>query len=298
MNNKLINIILVLLAGIGWGMIGIPVRALQQAGLSSFQVSATRCVLTAIALMVFLAIFKKDQLKINYKDLPIFLGTGILSITFFNVCYFFAISKASLSVAAILLYTAPAIVVFLSAIFLKQKITFKKIISVIVAFIGCAIVCLAQGEISLSFIGVIAGLGSGLGYALYSIFGTFALKKYSALTTITYTFIVASVTFLFANPKQVVVTVFSENKLIAQTVFLTMVATLLPYLLYTLALSKIKAENAAVIASTEPVCAALVGVVVFKEVLTIQVIIGLVFVLMAIVIGNISFKKFCKKVCK
>ena len=57
------------------------------------------------AILIFIK--DKNLFKIKLRDLWCFAGTGLLSIVFFNLCYFKEITITSLSVAAILLYTAP-----------------------------------------------------------------------------------------------------------------------------------------------------------------------------------------------
>ena len=105
---------LILLAGILWGSMGLFVRTLNSLGLASMGIVSLRAIVTAISMLVFLLIFDRSRLHIRLRDLWCFLGTGILSIIFFNYCYFSAIMLTSMSVAAVLLYTAPAIVMILS----------------------------------------------------------------------------------------------------------------------------------------------------------------------------------------
>ena len=106
--------ILILIAGVLWGSMGLFVRTLNAQGLASMEIVGLRATVTVVALFLFLLLFDRKLFKICWKDLWCFLGTGICSIVFFNFCYFKAITLTSLSVAAILLYTAPAIVMVLS----------------------------------------------------------------------------------------------------------------------------------------------------------------------------------------
>jgi len=55
-------------------------------------------------------------------------------------CYFTALNYASSSVVSVLLYTYPALVVIGSAIFLKEKITVQKVISLCLALIGAFVI--------------------------------------------------------------------------------------------------------------------------------------------------------------
>ena len=101
---------MVILAGILWGSMGIFVRKFEKCGLESLDIVAVRAIATTCILFFFLLFYNRSLLKIKFKDLWCFLGTGLLSIVFFNYCYFRAITMTSLSVAAVLLYTAPAFV--------------------------------------------------------------------------------------------------------------------------------------------------------------------------------------------
>ena len=91
-------------------------------------------------LLVYLLFFHRDMLRIHIKDLWCFIGTGVASITFFNYCYFKAVITTSLSVAAVLLYTAPAIVMILSAMLFGEALNIKKVVAIVMTFAGCVLV--------------------------------------------------------------------------------------------------------------------------------------------------------------
>lgn len=280
---------LVLLAGILWGMIGIFVRKLNQYGFASMDIVALRAVTTTLLLGIYLLIYDKEKLHIHMKDIWCFIGTGILSIVFFNYCYFKAITLASLSVAAILLYTAPAIVMILSAILFHEKITKLRLLSLILTFAGCVLVTgLASGTAELNPQGILAGLGAGLGYALYSIFSRYALDRgYQSITISFYTFLFAMLgTIPFAGYSEIVSICRQDMKIIGFCLLFGLVSTVLPYLAYTRGLQDLENSKASIIASIEPVTATLLGVIVYREHLSVAELIGVILVLGAIIINN------------
>lgn len=280
---------LVLLAGILWGTIGFFVRVLNTAGLSSMEIVMIRAVITTILLFVYLAITDKSLLKIRVKDIWCFLGTGICSIVFFNYCYFKTISMTSLSVAAVLLYTAPAIVMLLSVLLFHEKIRIRKIIALCMTFLGCIFVTGLVGVIdSLYLPGILVGLGAGLGYALYSIFGRFALERgYSSLTISFYTFLFAVIgTIPVCNFRHVFSVSMTDFKMLLFYIIFGLFSTVIPYIVYTLGLKEMENSRASIIASIEPVAATLLGVFVYHEMLTINEMIGV-----ALVIGSIILQK-------
>lgn len=281
--------ILILVAGILWGSMGLFVRTLNAQGLASMDIVGLRAVVTAVSMLLFLLIFDRKLFVIRLKDLWCFLGTGICSIVFFNFCYFKAITMTSLSVAAILLYTAPAIVMVLSYFLFREKLTKRKLLALAMTFAGCVLVTgilTEKGSVSPS--GILVGLGAGLGYALYSIFSRYALEKgYSSLTITFYTFLIAAVASCFLTDMGNVIRVAADGtgNLLFCLAF-GVLCTVAPYLTYTLGLQYVENGKASIIASIEPVTATLLGTVLFHEKLTVSGVCGVVLVLAALALCN------------
>lgn len=257
------------------------------------QVVSIRVLFSALVLIFYLLIKNRKLLKINFKDIPLFIGTGVGSIIFFNYCYFEAIEIiGGASIPALLLYTAPIFVMILSVIFFKEKITKKKLISLIMTFLGLILVTGAfSSSDKISIFALLLGLGSGLGYALYSIFGKFLVDKYSAITITTYTFVIATI---FSVPFSGVIQNFNlliSSKGILSALALAIISTVLPFLLYTKGLSGMETSKASILATVEPFVATIVGVVFFRETMTLYKIIGMLLVLLAIIILNMNKKE-------
>ena len=280
----------VLSAGTLWGVMGVFVRKLGTYGFSPLQIACLRILFGAVLFLLITAIFRRDLLKIQPRDVGLFLGMGLLSLLLFTVCYFTTISLASLSVAAILLYTSPIWVMLMSAVCFREKITRRKLLCAAMAFGGCVLVSGIGSAASLSPMVIVTGLLSAVGYGLYSIFGTFALRKYQPLTVTTYAFLFgAAGALLLCNPAQISRVICESGQpgrlvlLITVTAFVTAV---LPYLLYTVGLSRMRASAAAIMASIEPVVATTAGALVFGEALTVPAFAGIALVLGAIVVLN------------
>ena len=287
--NNALGDILIIIAGLFWGSMGIFVRHLNSLGFSSIQVACLRLVTAGILFALILLIKDPKGFKIKARDIPLFLALGIVSILFFSCCYFTAIRLMTMSTAAILLYTSPIWVMILAIIFLKEKITVQKIIALVLAFAGCVLVSGFGGKVTV--IGILVGLGSGLGYGLYSIFGTFALKKYTPFTVTCYTFLIAGAgSIVVSNPADLWAKISAvDNKLsLLGFVLLTSVVTaVIPFLLYTLGLNRTTAGKAAVLATVEPAAATLFGFFVMKETIGPVTICGIVLVFAAIIVLSI-----------
>ena len=285
--------IYVLLGAALWGIIGIFIDELYTAGFTALEIVMLRVVSAAIMLVAYLALKDISLLKIELKDALSFVGTGIFSIVFFNWAYFTAIEEVSLSVAVILLYTGPAFVVVLSRIFFGEPMTQRKVMALFLTLLGCALVVrlVPIGDEHISWYGFLVGLGSGFGYALYSIFGKHALKKYESLTVITYTFIFASIFMIPVGLPGMEISQLATARTWVMILGLGFFPTALAYLLYTTGLSMVESGRASITATIEPVVATLLGVFFFKEVLSSYQVIGMVLVLSAVIVIQLKKKK-------
>lgn len=280
-------VLCVLIAGCLWGCMGILVRTMNEGGFTSLEVTAFRSVITAVVLLVGLWIFDRKSLYIRMRDIWCFLGTGILSVVFFNVCYFSCMNYTALSTAAILLYTAPAFVVLMSAVLFRESITKKKLVALLIAFLGCAFVSGGFGG-GISTPGLLTGLGAGFGYALYSIFSRFAIKRgYSSFTITVYTFLFAFLgTIPFLDVKHTAECVVSAPEVLPFAALMAVITTVVAYLFYTKGLAGMENGKASIVASIEPVVASLVGFLLYKESMSPMGILGMVLVLGACVLMN------------
>ncbi len=266
LNRKTLAIISILIAAAFWGIIGIWNIQLIEMGLSPYSIVVVRNCGSLVVLLCIFFLRDPSVLVIDWKDLKYFFGTGIISVLLFTVCYFTCQKVVSVSVAAVLLYTAPAIVVILSAILWKEPITKNKCLALILTFFGSACVSgVFTGQLVASISGVLLGLGAGFFYALYSIFGRYALGKYKPMTVTVWTFIFAGAgSLVFVRPTELK-QVFSDVNGWGLVLGLVVVSTVLPYIFYTYGLSYMESGKASIMASLEPVVACLVGVLVFKE---------------------------------
>ncbi len=272
-----------------WGLIGVFVRALP--GFAPMQIVACRAWITALILVLFLLVTDPTRLKIRLQDCWCFIGTGIFSIVFFNYCYFTTIRLCSLSAAAILLYTAPSFVMLLSLFLFHEKLTRRKLCSLLLAFAGCVLVSGGGSALHISMTGILTGLGSGFGYALYSIFAKYALERYHPITVTAYTFLFAGVGVLpFAKLSEFPRLLAGAPGSVWYCLALGLFSSAIPYLLYTRGLKQVPAGKASIMASIEPVVATLAGIFLFHEPATPTGLLGVAAVFSSLIVLNLPTK--------
>ena len=291
MKNK--YVVYVIAAGTLWGFMGFFRRTLDTMCISAVGCIAVRCIFAAVLFGIAVAIKEPAAFKIKLRDIWMFLGSGILSLLVFGVCYFKAMDHMSLSAAAILLYTAPCFVILFSALLFKEKLTGQKLAAMVIAFLGCCLVSgIGSGETRITPIGIGLGLAAGVCYALYSIFSRFALNRgYSSLTINFYSCLLAAIGATVIGGTEYLTTITSSGGNFAFAFATGLVTCFFPYLLYTHGLEGLENGKASIMASVEPVVATIVGVVIYNEALTVMSTVGIVLVLAAIVLLNIKITK-------
>ena len=291
---KKLSVFFVLLAGTLWGMIGLFVRRYEEMGLNSLQIAAVRISLAAVMFALFVLIYRPRLFKIRLRHLWCFLGTGIVSVALFTYCYFTAIHLSDFSVAAVLLYTAPAFVMLFSLILFKEKMTLMKGISLVLAVLGCAMVTgFIGGEPKITLEGMFFGLGSGVCYALYSIFSRFALERgYEPFTVTAYTFLLAAVvTVALTDVRPVIDAVTADAGSVLFALLFALESCVLPYVFYTLGLKGVSASTAAIIATVEPVVATIVSAACGDEIGVPFGYIGVALVFLSVVLINVRVRR-------
>lgn len=267
-----------------WGLIGLFTRGLSALGLAPLEIVAVRLFGAALLLAVLALMRDRAAFLIRVRDIWLFLGTGIASFVFFNWCYFSCIEVSSLAAAAVLLYTAPSFVMVLSAALFHERLTRRKVLALAVTMAGCVLVTGALGTGGMSLAAILLGLGSGLGYALYSIFGRVALRRYRAGQVVLWTNICGGLAALaLVDVPSLAVRALSPAALTAEGL-LIVCSTILPLFLYTKGLERMETGRASIIATLEPVVATLVGVFAFAEALAPAQAAGIALVIGAVVL--------------
>ena len=269
-----------------WGIIGIWSRGLMAGGFSPWSIVVVRNFGSLLVLTVLFSLMGIPVWQVKGRDLKYFFGTGVVSVLLFTFCYFSCQQLCSLAVAAILLYTAPTFVVILSALLWKEAVTWQKGAALLLTLLGCSLVTgILSGSLLVTWQGVLLGLGAGFFYALYSIFGRYALERYQPLVVTYWTFVFCGlVSLLFARPAEL--SLLESPFMLGLSLGLVIFSTVLPYGLYTIGLARVQASQASIAASFEPVVAAVTGIFMFGEAMDLFTFMGIGCVIAGICVLN------------
>jgi drug/metabolite transporter, DME family len=268
-------------AAVLWGMIGPFSRLAFQEGIAPMEVAFWRALLTWF-LFGGHAILRRE-VRLYPKDIPYVLIFGVCGVSLFYYFYQMAVKQGGAALAAVLLYTAPAWVIVLSRIFLKESITPAKISAMVLTLIGISAISMSKGAGQdggpVSASAIVFGLSSGFCYSLYYIFGKHFTGRYSSYNLFLYVLPVGAlglIPWVAFSPK-------SPTAWMA-LISLAIICTYGANSCYYLGLKYLEAGRASITATLEPVVAAVVAYFWWGEVFTVQSYLGSAVILSAVVL--------------
>jgi drug/metabolite transporter (DMT)-like permease len=257
----------IITAAILWGLAGIFAKKII--GMSVQNIIFYRVAFAFLIILIILSI-SGNMDKIKLKDKKIYLVLFSILQVATMLMYFVSVLNASVSVAVLLLYTAPVYVTVFSPLFFKENPAGKELMALAVSIVGIIIIVdPAKLEFSYS-VGIAAGILSGISYAFEILTSKYIGQSYTGYTQAFWSFAIAVLILLPVGivPPGVVL----EN--IVYLVLLAIFPTILAVSLYFNGLKKVKASSASILALIEPVSAVILAVLILGERITIPILLG------------------------
>ncbi len=279
----------VMTAGILWGILGPFSKLAFSEGLQPMEVAFWRAVIAWIFFGGHAVITK--NVRVNKKDIPPLFLFGICGVTFFYGSYQMAIINGGAALSSVLLYTAPAWVAIMSYLFFKESITIIKLLALFMTIAGVAGISIGTGsgmlsDFKINTLALIYGLLAGFFYSLYYIFGKyFSKRNYTSPNLFLYMLPIGAlgllpwVTFTHKTPLAW-----------AALLCIAFLSTYAAYYFYYLGLKNLEASRASIVATIEPVVAAMVAFFWWDEYFTITGYIGSVLILIAVLVMILNNK--------
>lgn len=248
-----------------FGSIGILVREIP---LSSAQIALIRGIIGSLFLIVIgIMMKKKPSLKKIKRNITYLLLSGT-AIGFNWILLFEAYKNTSITNATLSYYLAPVIVVLLSPLILKERLTLKKVLCVLAAMLGMFLIVWTGGDGSFynkELLGIGFGLGAAILYAMVVILNKL-IKDLGGLET---TILQLSFATVILSPYVLLQGAPSFNLLDAKSIILLVLVGLLntgvAYLLYFSSIQKLESQTVAILSYIDPVSAVVMSAIFLGE---------------------------------
>jgi drug/metabolite transporter (DMT)-like permease len=275
---RITGILLIALSAAFFGTLAIFGRFLYAEGIDTFTMLFLRFGIAACVMMLIL-LLRKETFPRGKIVLQL-IGMGALGYAGQSFSYLTAIKYASAGLVALLLYLYPIFVFVLSVIVLREKVTWVKVIALILALLGTALtVDPAGGQLN----GILLAISAALIYSVYIIVGTNVMKHVSVVQSSVVIFGSAAIVYgllIMTNGAHFPTT--STGWLGIAGIVL--IATVIPVLAFLAGLERIGPTNAAMLSTLEPVVTVLLAGMIFGERLETIAILGGGLILVAVIL--------------
>ena len=274
-----------------FGTIGIFRRYIP---LSSSYLALLRGTIGMLFLLVITYVSGKrvDRQSVRSNLLPLLISGGILGFNW--ILLFEAYQYTTVATATLCYYMAPIIVLLLSPVLLKERLSMKQVFCILAALVGLALVSgitdirsIGAGE----WKGILVGLGAAVFYA-----GVILLnKKLQGISACDRTILQLGASSLILLPYTAFTGGFVCNEFsvsIAVTVLIVgVVHTGVAYALYFGSMNHLKAQTIALYSYIDPAAAVLLSAFVLKEGMSAAEMTGAVLVLGATLLSELPDKR-------
>ena len=282
--SKTVGILCAILSAVCYGTNPFGALPLYEEGVNTATVLAHRFGLAVVLLSVVMLI-KGISFKVTRHEFKVLFSLGILfaasSITYYQSFHFM-----DAGIASTILFVYPVMVAVIMALFFKERVTGMTVVAIVLSLIGIVLLYKGGAGASLSVIGIVLCILSSLAYAIYIVVVNQSSIKMSSFKVTFYAMLVCELTLIlysFTSP-ELYLHALPSARAWSFAVWLSIVPTILSLVFMTLAVNHVGATPTAILGALEPLTAVTIGVVVFGELLTPRLIVGILFILFAVML--------------
>lgn len=260
--------LLIVVAAALWGLIGVLSKGVLGAGVGALELAFWRAALAGGMFALHAGVARQHPPK--GRDVGAFALFSLVGVVLFYTSYTLSVQTGGVSLASILLYSAPAFVALAAWPLYGELPTPRKLLLLGGTLLGVVLVSRSSGAAeTVSGAALVWGLLAALSYSSYYLFGKWALARYSPVTIYAWVLpfgALGLLPFVTFSPKSPVVWLLLG--------LLALVSTYAAYGLYYTGLKRVPASRAVLVASIEPVVAAVLGALLFGERLGLWGVVG------------------------
>ena len=275
---------LAVLAATLWAINASIGETLMDRGLGWAPLSQLRVTGSFVLLAGALALFRRDLLRVERDQVRDLAFLGVFALAPVQATYFLAINRLEIGPAVTIQYLAPLVVLLWLRLWLGLRIAGGLWAAVALSVVGCFFVVRAYDAGSLDGLGVAVAFASTLTFAGYMVGSERAGRHHTPFTTLAYGFGFATLAWSVAQPWwNYPIDELDSGRDALLALGVVVVGTLLPFLAMVGALRYIPAPRAGIVATLEPVLAALFAWLLVGESLAALQVGGMALVVAAVV---------------
>lgn len=290
---------LVILATLSWGFMGMVCRKLATYGMTSMEISFLRLFFTTVIVLFVILLFKRSSFRIRKRDIGLLALMGITRCVT-DILIYQSQLMIPIGITTVLQNTAPYYIMMFSVFLFKEKIGFTKLMALVIGFSGCIFATGAlDGEKHLEILGIVCALGGGFFVSIYDVMSKYIPQKgYDNSTVLFWSFLCGTIFLTPAVNIPHLVGVMSINlEVVMYALVLVVVMSAVPCYMLILAMNVLEAGKTSILLLMEIVFSVCVGAIFYNELLNYVDLLGIALIMFsAILIScNVDLKKLIWK---
>ena len=250
-----------------WGCLSPVSKALLAIGLV-LPVALTTFRMVGAAIVFWIASFFMKKEHVNHRDLGLLFFASLLGVTFNQGSFIFGLAYTSPIDASIVTTTAPIITMIISAIYLKEPVTGKKVLGIFMGALGALILVISSnmGDVSAAGKNKIWGdllcLFAQICFSCYIVFFKDLVGRYSPVTIMKWMFTYASICFIpfsFSDVSAINYEVLPKEAYY-EIAYIVLLGTFVPYFLIPVGQKILRPTVASMYNYVQPIVAALLAI--------------------------------------
>ena len=234
--------------------------------------------------------------KVEKKDFPMLILCAVFGVAINQLCFFMGLKYTTPINASLIMTTTPILVLVISSILIKEKITFQKLIGIAFGAIGAIILISRGGTFSFQqsqLLGDTLILVNAISYGIYLVLAKKLMNRYNPITVVKWVFTFGFFMVLPFGWRDVMTiewSTFSSTIWVAFA-FVLIAATFFTYLFNAFALKIVSPSVTSIYIYLQPLLASMIALMMGKDELgLIKVLAGiLIFAGVFLVSKPISF---------
>lgn len=270
----------ILLTVLCWAFAANVAFALFAAGIQPLALAGTSAMIATFGLAVLHSFWERGQTRrMSLKQFAL----GLILVLLVAADYV-AVQQLPVAIAIVLLFTAPMLVVLWTALMARRIPPQSVLIALMLSILGVVLVSkLLESRLEqVNWFGIGIGLSTAIFFAAYIVLSEQICRTGSSLSILLKTYAVASLFWLTYQLIQGLPLHLFTPEYFPKVLVVSLVGNLLPYLLFLWSLQRVSAERAAIVATLEPLVAAILAWLWFGQTLTLLQSIGGVLIIGAV----------------
>lgn len=277
------GILYIILSGVCFGIIPILAKLAYKGGASTFTVLSLRFTFASIMLLYYI-INNKISIKVSKKQFIILLLLGAVGFAGTSITLFWSYKYISAGLATNILFTHPAIVTVLSAFIYKEKLYFKKIMSLALSILG-VFVLVGFKDVNFNMTGVLFASISSLIYSFYVLGASIKeIKKLDSYVTSFYISMFCGIIMILSGISTDSLNFNMNFYSLICIILLAFISTVVALKTFMSGIKLIGPSRSSILSTIEPIVSLVLGCIILKEAINLQIIVGSVMIILSILL--------------